>query len=62
LSVFGAGDCQKRRASSAVSQFPSRTPASWHLSHAGYRRRVRDLARQHLRPRRRVVVLQQVVH
>ena len=27
LSVFGAGDCQKRRASSAVSQFPSLTPS-----------------------------------
>ena len=26
LSVFGAGDCQKRRASSAVSQFPSLVP------------------------------------
>src|SRR6516164_1982534 len=27
LSVFGAGDCEKRRASSAVSQFPSLTPS-----------------------------------
>jgi hypothetical protein len=31
LSVFGPGDCQKRRASSAVSQFPASHPTSWHL-------------------------------
>jgi hypothetical protein len=43
LSMLGAGNCQMRRASSAVSQLPSLTTGLlWRLSHARYKRRVRD--------------------